>query len=292
MKERQHGVAALGENPLVNNVSKLLPDGWSRSVLAEAPPAKDFFSDRQKILRSVEAAAAAWNEAVATLITKVGQVTTSFATRSRGPGWHERAAQALRAMREPLHSDVILATRTPMLKNDAIRASVRVFCSTVLEQNLEFMPRTMDYPKFPYFTVEPATQESLFKEGLYLLANPSGMDEEEPNIPGVSISRETYLRTPMISVELDLASIGSGNDGAVLLNWSFRGRAGAHAKIFINGELDVPAFEVRSSDDDETPNFWTVVPWATGEVVIDLKHVGSGYLWFEHVDVHHVTWPI
>ncbi len=251
---------------------------------------RDFCKVREGLLDPIKLASTAWNASVAELVSQVGRELTPLATRQRGGVWHERVAKGLRDMREPLHSDIILSTRAPLLKNNLIRGLVRVFCSAVLEQDLEFMPRPMQYPKFPYFTVEPATQKSLYEAGLYLLANPPGTDEDEPNVPGTPINRSTYLRAPMVSVELELAELSTAEDGAVLLNWSFRGRAGAEAKIFINGEQDVPAFDVMSTEDDAVPNFWTFLPWKAGMTVIDLKHVGSGYLWFEHVDVHHVRW--
>ncbi|PZR89924.1 MAG: hypothetical protein DLM68_05315 [Hyphomicrobiales bacterium] len=237
-------------------------------------------------------AAAAWNDSVAALVSEVGREIPTLAARQFGNAWHERVASALREMREPLHSDVILTTRSPSLKNEAIRGSVRAFWSTVLEQDLEFMPKAMEYPKFPYFIMEPATQKSLYDAGLYLLANAPKADEDEPDEPGAALDHRSYLRRPMVSVELDLAQLPLNESAAVLLNWSFRGRAGAKAKVFVNGQQDVPAFDVVSTEDDATPNFWTFVPWRPGIVTVDLKHVGSGYLWFEHVDVHHVRWAI
>jgi hypothetical protein len=161
-----------------------------------------------------------------------------------------------------------------------------------LEQDIEFMPKPMAYPRFPYFQVEPATLESLHKAGLVLLANPPGIHEDEPDEPGAELDLRSYLRRPMVSVELRMEPLPPASRRAVLLNWSFRGRAGAHAKIFIDGSQDSRAFEVLSIDDDAVPNFWTLLPWTPGTTVVDLKHVGAGYMWFEHVDVHHVTWSL
>lgn len=94
----------------------------------------------------------------------------------------------------------------------------------------------------------------------------------------------------MLSVELDLQPLPKGTNGAILMNWSCKGRNGAKAKIFVNGQQHVRSFDVQTTDDDVVPNFWTFVPWNEGRTVVDLKHVGSGYLWFEHVDIHHVEW--
>jgi hypothetical protein len=271
---------------LIRNISRseqrVKYNGW--------PAEENFQISRRQLLRPVCAASAAWNESVAALIRQVGEKLTSLASRRHGPYWHERVARAVAEMKMPLHSEVILSTRNPKLKNDVVNGSVRVFCSTILEEDLEFMPGPMEYPKFPYFTVEPATQEGLFEAGLYLLASPPAAEEDEPDVPGTMINQSVYLRRPMVSVELKLAELAPKEAGAVLLNWSFRGRGGAKAKIFINGEQDVPAFDVMSTEDDAVPNFWTFIPWNPGETVVDLKHVGSGYLWFEHVDVHHVRW--
>jgi hypothetical protein len=249
-----------------------------------------FFAIRSAALAPVNHAARSWNEAVAALVDQVGQAQINLAAKREGEEWHERVANALRRMGDPLRSDVILSAKEPRLKNSFFSGAVRAFSTTTLDQDLEFMPKPMAYPKFPYFQVEPATHESLSKSGLCLLTNPPGIDADEPDKTGTRINPHTYLRVPTISVELDLSAIGPEEYGAILLNWSFRGRAGAHAKIFINGEQDVPAFEVMSADDDGTPNFWTFIPWTQGKVIVDLKHVGQGYLWFEHVDVHHVRW--
>jgi hypothetical protein len=94
----------------------------------------------------------------------------------------------------------------------------------------------------------------------------------------------------MVSIELDINKLPDGQQGALLINWSFRGRQGAMAKIFIDGLQDVPAFQVASTDEDHTLNFWSVVPIRAGYTVIDLKHVGAGFMWFDHADVHSVIW--
>lgn len=94
----------------------------------------------------------------------------------------------------------------------------------------------------------------------------------------------------MVSIELQTDGLPSGTEGAVLINWSFWGRQGAHAKVFVDCLQDVLAFPVASSDEDRTPNFWTVLPMRPRTTVVDLKHVGAGFLWFEHADVHTVTW--
>jgi len=260
------------------------------TVKSLQPAPFDFLKSREAKLQPLKVATKAWNESVAALVSQVGQEVGPLVTRRRGIAWNDRVVAALHDLQEPLRSDVILSTRTPMIANATVKGSVRAFCSAFLEQDLEFMPRTMEYPKFPYFTVEPATQKALFEAGLYLLANPPEVEADEPDATGSQINRDTYLKTPMISVELRLAELQQHEEAAVLLNWSCRGRAGAKAKIFINGQQDVPAFEVRSTEDDNVPNFWTFLPWTPGTVVVDLKHVGSGYLWFEHVDVHHIRW--
>jgi hypothetical protein len=100
----------------------------------------------------------------------------------------------------------------------------------------------------------------------------------------------TYVHRPMISVELNLEPLPEGTDGALLLNWSCKGRDGAKAKVFIDGSQYVKSFVVHCTTDDSVPNFWQFIPWKSGKTVVDLKHVGTGYLWFEHVDIHHVEW--
>lgn len=258
--------------------------------LASTTSGADFVSWRATALKPIEAAAAGWNSAVADLVRQIGNELPTYAHRVAGDQWHSRVADTLDRMREPLHSDVILSTRAPKLSNSVIKGAARSFCATFLEEDIEFMPRPMAYPKFPYFTVEPATPDSLHEKGLVLFANPPANTDDEPDCSGTPISRNSYMARPMVSVELSLGDLGTKRNGAILLNWSFRGRAGARAKIFINGEQDVESFEVISTDDDAVPNFWTLLPWSPGTHIVDLKHVGAGYLWFEHVDVHHVTW--
>lgn len=250
----------------------------------------DFMSQRQRILSRHLAAHAEWNDSVAALVSYLGKKFNPYSIRRQGRVWQEEVAAALRSLKKPLYSDVILTTGSPQLKNDVLEGNVRAFCTTVLDRDLEFMPKTMEYPKFPYFQIEPATFNSLHEAGLYLLSNPPGVTEDEPDEEGSKLNMSAYAKTPMVSVELQLRALPENFDAAVLLNWSCRGRAGAKAKVFIDGEQDLPAFEVTSTTDDTVPNFWTVIPWRAGPMVIDLKHVGSGYLWFEHVDVHHVRW--
>jgi hypothetical protein len=236
-------------------------------------------------LRPITAAQEAWNEAVAFLIDGFSRYTL--------PGldaWHHQVADALRSKREPLRSDFILSPISPKLASTLMKGHVRAFNTTILEENLEFMPKELDYPKFPYFQVEPATLQSLAQHGLVLFANPGGIAEDEPDVPGTPLDLKTYCRRSIISMELEMRPLAPDTAGAVLLNWSCKGRNGAQAKVFIDGIQHVGSFEVRSTDDDAVPNFWTFLPWKQGVTSIDLKHVGAGYLWFEHVDVHHIEW--
>ena len=254
--------------------------------------AKEFLRRRKELMVDLDVASRKWNDAVASLVEKVGSKISNYASTHYGKGWHRKVAKALRDLEEPLKSDVILSNSRPNLKNDYVDGSCRVFGSCFLEGDLEFMPKEFEYPKFPYFQVEPARLQTLSKAGLVLLANPPGIEAEEPNRTDAIISMETYTKSPMISVDLKMQELGSKRGAALLLNWSCKGREGAMAKIFINGRQDVPAIEVMSSDDDPTPNFWTFVPWKSGTTVVDLKMVGDGYLWFEHVDVHSVFWMV
>ena len=258
----------------------------ANSGVLNATHQASFEKMREQELQSLTAAFQGWNEAVASLVEGFHNHTKANAA------WYSTVATALRDMHEPLRSDFILKAVSPRLSSNLIQGHVRALCTTVLEQNLEFMPRTMAYPKFPYFQVEPATLQSLSEHGLILLANPPGESEDEPDAPGAAICVDTYLRRPMVSVELNLKSLPVGTDGAVLMNWSCKGRNGAKAKIFVNGQQHVKSFDVQTTDDDTVPNFWTFLPWTEGRSVIDLKHVGSGYLWFEHVDIHHVEWSV
>lgn len=246
---------------------------------------KSFTEARQQALQPITVAYLDWNEAVAFLVEGFQRHTHS------NEEWHLSVANALREMQEPLRSDFILSSNTPKLSSRLIKGGVRAFCTTILEENLEFMPKVLEYPKFPYFQVEPATLQSLSANGLILLANPPTEDQDEPDEPGTVINTDTYLYRPMLSVELNLEPLPKGIDGAILLNWSCKGRKGAKAKVFIDGHQYVKAFDVLTTNEDSVPNFWTFIPWKVGKTIVDLKHVGSGYLWFEHVDVHHVEWP-
>lgn len=264
----------------------LRPEGRPLPV----PANDDFGCWRRDHLQMADLAVAEWNNAVASAVEHVGQMK-GLTTQQMDALWHGKVATALRAMERPLHSDVILEARRPSLKNDILEGRIRAFGASVLAEDPEFMPSTQrQWPAFPYFVVEPGSLDSLAREGLILLTNPPGLAEEESDEIGTQICRRTYGRSPMISVELDLSQLEEGSEAAVLLNWSFRGRLGAMAKIFVDGQLDAPAFPVASSDEDRTPNFWTILPWRPGRTYVDLKHVGSGYCWFEHVDVHSVSW--
>lgn len=245
---------------------------------------KSFFEIRDKAIKPITEAYLDWNESVAFLVEGFYQHTKSKEK------WHLSVANTLRKMQEPLRSDFILSSNTPKLQSNLIKGGVRGFCATILEENLEFMPKELEYPKFPYFEVEPATLQSLAKKGLLLFANPPAVDEDESDQPGTLINTKKYSHRPMVSVELNLKSLPPGAEGAVLLNWSCKGRKGAKAKVFIDGLQYVKSFEVLTTTDDSIPNFWTFIPWSIGKTIIDLKHVGSGYLWFEHVDIHHVEW--
>lgn len=258
------------------------------------PPVADlreaFHRWRREKLATIETSIGAWNDAVATAVETVAR-QEGMVARTMGVAWHAQVAAALRAMDVPLHSDVILSTRQPHLRNSLVVGRMRACGACFLSEDPEFMPTTQyEWPRFPYFVVEPGTPTSLAREGLILLANPPGIEEEEPNVVGAPICRATYGRAPMIGLDLELQPLEHGRQGAVLLNWSFRGRLGAMAKIFVDGLAETPAFGVTSTDEDPTPNFWTVLPWREGRTVIDLKHVGAGFLLFEHCDVHSVTW--
>lgn len=262
----------------------------SKSAIAESGVVsekhrEEFVKTRTQALEPITEAFHGWNEAVAFLVEGFHKHTNS------NEAWHKAVANALRNMNEPLRSDFILKSLDPKLSAKLIKGNVRAFSTTVLEQNLEFMPREMEYPKFPYFQVEPATLQSLAESGLILLANPPAIDGDEPDVPGTAINPDTYLHRPMLSVELDLSPLPNSVEGAVLMNWSCKGRNGAKAKVFVNGQQHVKSFEVQTTDDDTVPNFWTFLPWKVGRNIVDLKHVGNGYLWFEHVDIHHVEWP-
>ena len=251
---------------------------------------EEFQRWRRDKIASIETCRSEWNGAVAAAVEQVGRQCGLIA-QTMGKEWHERAAQALRALREPLRSTVILSAKTPHLQDSYLRGRMRAYGTSVLSEDPEFMPSTQfEWPRFPYFQVEPGTASSLARSGLIMLANPPGIDEEEANEVGTPICGATYARSPMISLELDLNPLAKGTQGALLLNWSFKGRQGAMAKIFIDGQLDVPAFEVASTDEDPTPNFWTVAPWRSGNAIVELKHTGSGFLFFEHCDVHHIVW--
>jgi hypothetical protein len=252
--------------------------------------AASFLEWRASKLRSIDNATNQWNDAVACAVEHVGSMD-GVVSRLEGPKWHGKVASALRDMDQPMHSDVILSSIDPCLSNRLLQGRLRAFGLATLPSNPEFMPtKQRPWPAFPYFTVEPGTLPELSKEGLLLFANPPLAEADELDETGSRIDRHSYGSSPMISVELDLEPLPQSCKGAILLNWSFRGRLGAMAKIFLNGVQDMPAFEVVSTDEDRTPNFWTVLPWYSGRNVVDLKHVGSGYLWFEHVDVHHVIW--
>lgn len=264
--------------------------GNSPTVSDRLEERKNFHRWRDTELSRLDVARAAWNDAVAHAVEVVGK-QEGLSTVEMGEEWHETVAAALRALKRPLHSDVILSVREPFLWNQRLVGRMRAYGTALLSEDPEFMPSTdYSWPRFPYFRVEPGTAASLWAEGLALLANPPAATEDEDDVVGASLCRSTYGRTPMVSLDLELQPLPEGQSGALLLNWSCRGRLGAMAKIFIDGQLDVPAFEVVSSDDDPTPNFWTVIPWREGSMVVDLKHVGSGYLLFEHCDVHHVIW--
>ena len=249
-----------------------------------------FLEKRKMATLAYDRAPKHWNDSVACLVEMVGSQISNYAALYGGSNWHENVAKALRLLEKPLKSDVILSNDSPLLKNECLKGAVRVFGSCFLEQDLEFMPKEYDYPKFPYFQVEPARLNTLSKAGLVLLANPSGLEEDEPDKTGSEIDMTSYTRRPMVSCEIYMNHLDEKRIGALLLNWSCKGKEGAMAKIYINGIQDVPAFEVQSTDDDPTPNFWTFLPWSEGKTVIDLKMVGSGYLWFEHVDVHSIHW--
>lgn len=247
-----------------------------------------FLLARQRQVPSIRAATAAWNDAVASAVGTVAHQHGLIAQRM-GEHWFRQVQQALKVMDHPLHSDVILAGAAPFLANDVLTGRVKVFGATMLSEDPEFMPSTQyEWPRFPYFVVEPGTPRALHEAGLVLLTNPPAEEEDEANLVGAPIAMHNYGKSPMVSVELDVNDFTGG--GAVLINWSCRGRLGAKAKIFIDGELDVPAFTVASSDEDRTPNFWTILPLRPGKTMIDLKLVGSGMLWFEHADIHSVTW--
>lgn len=270
-------------------LKKLVPVETARTTVNSTPQA--FAAWRNTALAPFDRAAGLWNEAVANVVATMGLHLDSQARRRKGEAWVNQLIATLRTMRAPLKSDVIVSANTPMAVNALVSAGVRALSATMLEQDLEFMPRSFDYPKFPYFEVEPATLASLAKAGLVLLANGPAPGADEPCSGGVPINRETYLRRPLISIGLELSELPPGQDGAILVNWSCRGRNGAMAKVFIDGELDVPPFEVMTTSDDATPNFWTILPWRVGGATLDLKLVGeASYLWFEHADVHVVRW--
>lgn len=251
---------------------------------------EEFHRYRNKKMASIETGISEWNSAVASAVERVGQ-QNGLVAKIMGNGWHQQVAQVLRKMDEPLHSDVILSVKETKLSNRRVTGRVRTFGNTTMSENPEFMPTTETaWPMFPYFNVEPGTPTALAHQGLALLANPPGLEDEEANEVGTPIASATYARSPMVSIELRVHEMAQEVNGAFLINWSFRGRQGAMAKIFLDGLLDVPAFNVASTDEDKTPNFWTVLPMRSGLTVVDLKHVGSGFLWFEHADVHPVIW--
>lgn len=250
----------------------------------------DFLEYRRSKMASIETGIAEWNGAVASAVERVG-MQKGLMTKTMGQDWHTRVAQALTKMETPMHSDVILGVDEPFLTNRMLEGRVRVFGATTMSESPEFMPATdTKWPMFPFYTVEPGTSRALAEAGLALLANPPGIEDDEANAVGTPIASSTYARSPMVSIEVRVNELPSATSGALLLNWSFRGRQGAMAKVFIDGLLDVPAFGIASTDEDRTPNFWTVLPMRPGATIIDLKHVGAGFLWFEHCDVHSVTW--
>ena len=249
----------------------------------------NFFITRGKILKKLYISNTAWNKSVASAICSLKE-NSGYIIKTMGDKWINSLIKELEEMTDPLHSDVILSNAYPKLKNEYVNCRLDVFGSVFLSEDPEFMPsHRKEWPLFEYFIVEPGTLSSLYKNNLVLLANPPDVNEQEKNIAGEKIDETTYGKTPMVSIRLKTKGLRRHENGALLLNWSFRGRLGAMAKIFVNGILDYPAFLVNSSDEDRTPNFWTVVPWFE-ECVIDLKHVGQGYLWFEHCDIHHVIW--
>ena len=184
----------------------------------------EFHRWRQEKIASIETCRMEWNGAVAAAVEHVATQNGLF-TQTMGPKWHADVAAALRSMEVPLHSEVILSTVKPYLRNELITGRMRAYGACFMSENPEFMPSTQfEWPRFPYFKVEPGTSSSLAKEGLILLANPPGIIEDEANEVGAPICSTSYARTPMISVELELKPLERDQTGAVLLNWSFRPR--------------------------------------------------------------------
>ncbi|QQS20925.1 MAG: hypothetical protein IPL87_05300 [Candidatus Moraniibacteriota bacterium] len=243
---------------------------------------ENFISSRNTILTNHKLETREWNKAVAKLVREFPIYTGRERER------YECVADALEKMDEPLRSDIILTVEEPyaLCSLTKIKGSLRIFGASFLPNDIWFMDEWLEFPKFPYFVTEPATFKSLKENNLVLFADPCGEIEDEPDIAGAEINLETYRRRPIVSIEIELPQIKQ--QGCLLLNFSAKGYYGAKVKIFNNGELVCPSFSVQSTPGDRTPNFWIFPEWKSGLNVIDLKFIGKGYLWFDHVDIHHV----
>lgn len=245
---------------------------------------ESFIETRNKILTNHKLETKEWNKAVARSVRDFPTYTGRERER------YECVASILEKMYEPLRSDIILTADEPYIQCPItkIKGSLRIFGASFLPNDIWFMDEWIEFPRFPYFITEPATFKSLKEKGLVLFADPCGEEEDEPDVSGSTINLDTYKRRPIVSVELDLPSIEQ--QGCLLLNFSARGYYGAKVKIFNNGELICSSFSVQSTPEDRTPNFWVYPEWKAGVNIIDLKFVSKGYLWFDHVDVHHVLY--
>ncbi len=254
-------------------------------IKTSSSPDEEYFETRQRMLANQRNEALQWNGAVARLVKDFWQYT------GEGEERYLEIANALCAMPEALQADMILSPKSPLGHNakSGINARLNAWGASFLPQDMSFMDGWLAFPKFPYFRPEPATFESLLGAGLILFTTPAGVEEDEGNETGNMIGMETYARRSIASVELDLPSLPCYDDASLLFNISARGYYGAMVKIFWNGALCLPAFPVHSTPEDRTPNFWVFPPWKAGENFLDIKFVGQGFLWFDHVDVHHVV---
>jgi hypothetical protein len=166
------------------------------SPVAIQAACETFHNYRGHKLSSIETGIAEWNDAVASAVDRVGQ-QNGLATIEMGPEWHTNVSSALRDMKAPLHSEVILSTKKPFLSNSALSGRLRVFGALTMSENPEFMPSTTaEWPRFPYFLVEPGTAKSLADQELVLLGNPPSVDQDEPDMIGAAIASVTYARSP------------------------------------------------------------------------------------------------
>lgn len=247
-------------------------------------PPSDYVSEQRQAVANFDQMRTAWNEAVANLASGFEH----HSHQDHLATFYRNTSAALKSLSSLMEGDMILSASSPKHFNPKSRIEGHLDCFgvTLAHQNFWFMGRPTTYPDFPFFTIEPATKQSQTEANLVLLTNPVGVCVDEPNEPNTKIDLPSYASRSIVSTTLSLPEITG--EAALLFNISAKGYNGAMLKTFWNGELALPAIPVNSTPDNPTPNFWVIVPWRAGTNVLDLKFVGAGYLWFDHVDVHHV----